>query len=59
MENNGDFMPALQAALRADKPVVIEVRTDKEHLSVAATLSEIRAGKLASKRPPTSAGQEG
>jgi len=50
VERSGDFRAALQEALRADKPVVMDIITDKENISVAATLAEIRSGKLTSKR---------
>jgi acetolactate synthase I/II/III large subunit len=50
VERGQDFRPALQEALRADKPAVLDIVTDKENLSVAATLSEIRRGKLKPKR---------
>jgi acetolactate synthase-1/2/3 large subunit len=39
------FLPALKEALAADRPVVIEVVTDPEVISVAATISELREGK--------------
>jgi acetolactate synthase-1/2/3 large subunit len=41
-----EFLPALQAALGAGKPVVIDIRTDPENLSVSATLSDLRSGRL-------------
>jgi acetolactate synthase-1/2/3 large subunit len=43
VERTGDFRPALEQALGASRPVVIEVLTDKEQISVATTLSEMRA----------------
>ncbi|MCZ6558486.1 MAG: thiamine pyrophosphate-binding protein [SAR324 cluster bacterium] len=41
------FLPALKEALAADVPVVIEVITDPEVISVSATISELRGGKAA------------
>ncbi len=55
VERSGDFRAALEQALRAGKPAVIDIVTDKENISVAATLSEIRAGKLSPKRKPPAA----
>jgi acetolactate synthase-1/2/3 large subunit len=46
VEKNEDFRAALEQALAAGKPAVIDVVVDKENLAIAATLSEIRAGKL-------------
>ncbi len=37
-----EFRPALEQALAAERPAVIEVTTDLENLSVGATLSELR-----------------
>ena len=39
-----EFRPALEEALSADRPVLIEVTTDLEQISPTATLSEIAAG---------------
>ncbi len=44
-EKPEQFLPALKAALAADRPAVIEVVTDLEVISVAATLSELKEGK--------------
>ena len=54
VERSGDFRAALAQALQADRPAVIDIVVDKENLAISATLSEIRAGKLAPKRqrPP-------
>jgi acetolactate synthase I/II/III large subunit len=49
VERSADFPAALAQALAADKPVVMDLLVDKENISVAATLSEIRAGKLSPK----------
>ena len=48
VERTEDFKPALQRALDANKPAVIEVKTEQEALTPRQTLSEIRAaGKKA------------
>jgi len=43
VEKNADFLPALREAISARKPAVIDVRTDLENISVAATISQLRA----------------
>jgi acetolactate synthase I/II/III large subunit len=45
-----EFAPALQAALASGKPAVLDVMIDLEQISVGATLTEVRAGKGASRR---------
>lgn len=52
VKTDKDFRPALEAALSAEKPALIDIITDKEHLSVAMTLSEIRGGQAAQKVRP-------
>jgi len=54
VEKSADFGPALKEALAAGKPAVLDILVDKENISIGATLSEIRTGKLASKRKPAS-----
>ena len=56
VEKSADFGPALAEALKAGKPAVIDILVDKENLAIAATLSEIRAGKL---KPRPKAGTAG
>lgn len=43
--SDGDFQPALQEALKANKPALIEVMTDLEYLSPTATLTQVRSGQ--------------
>jgi acetolactate synthase-1/2/3 large subunit len=43
VEKSDDFRPALEAALAIGKPAVIEVLTDKENISVAGSLADVRA----------------
>jgi acetolactate synthase-1/2/3 large subunit len=50
VQHTEDFAPALAEALAAGRPAVIDVVVDKENISIGATLAEIRAGKLTSKR---------
>lgn len=40
-----EFLPALEKAMAADRPAVIEVLTDLEHPSPGTRLSELSAGK--------------
>ena len=40
-----EFLPALQEALKADKPALIEVMTDLEFISPTAKLSQVTAGQ--------------
>ena len=42
---DNEFLPALKEALKADKPVLIEVMTELEFISPTATLSQVTAGK--------------
>jgi len=42
---DNDFLPALQEALKADKPALIEVMTDLEFISPTAKLSQVTAGQ--------------
>jgi acetolactate synthase-1/2/3 large subunit len=42
---DNDFLPALQEALKADKPALIEVMTDLEFISPTANLSQVTAGQ--------------
>jgi len=42
---DNDFLPALQEALKADKPALIEVMTDLEFISPTAELSQVTAGQ--------------
>jgi acetolactate synthase-1/2/3 large subunit len=39
------FKPALERALAAGKPAIIEVKTDQEAISVGRTITQLRAGK--------------
>jgi len=41
---DAEFLPALELALAADRPAVVEVLTDLEYPSPDGRLSEIRAG---------------
>ncbi len=51
VERTEDFRPALERALAARKPAIIEVKTDQEALTPRQTLSEVRAaGKAAQNR---------
>jgi acetolactate synthase I/II/III large subunit len=47
IEKTADFAPALERALGAGKPTLLEIRIDPEALTVRQSLSEIRAGALA------------
>jgi acetolactate synthase-1/2/3 large subunit len=40
-----EFLPALQEALQANQPALIEVMTDLEYISPTATLSQVTAGQ--------------
>jgi acetolactate synthase-1/2/3 large subunit len=40
-----DFLPALQEALKANRPALIEVMTELEFISPTATLSQVTAGQ--------------
>ena len=42
---DNDFLPALQEALKAEKPALIEVMTDLEFISPTAKLSQVTAGQ--------------
>ncbi len=50
VERTSEFAPALEAALAADGPALIELLVDPEALTVRASLSEIRAAALAAAR---------
>ncbi len=50
VEKEEDFKAALKQALAADEPVVMDVLTDKENISVFSTLTELRGTKSGSKR---------
>lgn len=50
VERTSEFAPALEAALAADGPALIELVVDPEALTVRASLSEIRAAALAAGR---------
>jgi len=50
VEKEEDFKPALKQALAANRPVIMDVLTDKENISVASTLAELRGKKGGSKR---------
>ena len=45
VEKTGDFPAAFERAIVAKKPAILELRVDPEALSVARTLSEVRAGR--------------
>jgi thiamine pyrophosphate-dependent acetolactate synthase large subunit-like protein len=40
-----DFLPALQEALQANRPALIEVMTELEFISPTATLSQVSASQ--------------
>jgi acetolactate synthase-1/2/3 large subunit len=42
---DSDFLPALQEALKANRPALIEVMTELEFISPTATLSQVTAGQ--------------
>jgi acetolactate synthase-1/2/3 large subunit len=42
---DNEFLPALQEALQADRPALIEVLTDLEYISPTATLAQVTAGQ--------------
>jgi acetolactate synthase-1/2/3 large subunit len=42
---DNEFLPALQEALKANKPALIEVMTELEFISPTATLSQVIAGQ--------------
>jgi len=42
---DNDFLPALQEALKANRPALIEVMTELEYISPTATLSQVTAGQ--------------
>jgi acetolactate synthase I/II/III large subunit len=43
IEKTEEFAPALERALAAGKPTLLEIRIDPEALTIRQTLSEIRA----------------
>jgi acetolactate synthase-1/2/3 large subunit len=45
VKTTAEFRPALERALAAAKPAVIEVRTDPEAISVARTITQLRAAQ--------------
>jgi acetolactate synthase-1/2/3 large subunit len=45
VSRDNDFLPALQEALQANKPALIEVITDLEFISPTALLSDVTAGQ--------------
>jgi acetolactate synthase-1/2/3 large subunit len=45
VEATADFEPAVARALTANKPTVIELKTDPEAISVRKTLTEVREGR--------------
>ncbi|MEZ5855195.1 MAG: thiamine pyrophosphate-dependent enzyme, partial [Hyphomicrobiaceae bacterium] len=49
VERTQDFRPALERALAARRPAVIEVKTDQEALTPRQTLSQVRAAGQAAK----------
>jgi acetolactate synthase-1/2/3 large subunit len=44
IERTEQFMPALERALGADRPALLELRVDPERISAIETISSIRAG---------------
>jgi acetolactate synthase-1/2/3 large subunit len=42
---DNEFLPALQEALKANQPALIEVMTELEYISPTATLSQVTAGQ--------------
>ena len=44
VERTDEFLPALERALTAGRPALIELRVDPEAISVSETISSIRAG---------------
>lgn len=42
IEKNEDFLPALQEAMKANVPYVIELLTDPEQVSVSSTIEQLR-----------------
>ena len=50
VEKEEDFKAALKQALATEGPVVMDVLTDKENISVFSTLTELRGTKSGSKR---------
>ncbi len=47
VENTGEFAPALERAMRAGKPALIEIRIDPEAISPNTTLAAIRSASAA------------
>ncbi len=43
VQRTEEFAPALSAALECGKPAVLDIHTDPENISVAATISELRS----------------
>ncbi|HUJ76640.1 MAG TPA: thiamine pyrophosphate-dependent enzyme [bacterium] len=43
VNRSDEFRPALEKALACGKPALLDVRTDPEHITVATTLTELRA----------------
>ncbi len=41
-ESPEEFTQVLEASIKADRPTVIEVFTDKEQISVSSTITQIR-----------------
>ena len=45
VSDQAGFAPAVERALAAERPALVEVRTDLEQISPAKTISELRAGR--------------
>jgi len=50
VKSNEEFAPALKKALACGKPAVIDILTDMEQISIASTISDLRAGKGTKRR---------
>ena len=50
VKSGGEFRPALEAALAADKPCLVDIHVDREQISISATMADLRTGKVKSKR---------
>ncbi|HEX7928617.1 MAG TPA: thiamine pyrophosphate-dependent enzyme [bacterium] len=50
VKTSDEFAPALKQALACGKPAVIDILTDMEQISIAATISDLRAGKGTKRR---------
>jgi acetolactate synthase-1/2/3 large subunit len=45
VSDQAGFAPAVERALAAERPALVEVRTDLEQISPANTVSELRGGR--------------